>query len=166
MPEDFSIALNKFKMILTDPVKFQNFLKTNKKELIYWVWSKIFYLIHRESWLLPSLLSIHSSLMVTSPSSWLSLVWFRCSDSSSSLSRSKIHKPFQDSPLTPLSVMESASLPDSAQCWNMKGMTHLMPVNSLVIFHMMLVETLSTELESSLPLLFQEVSHMSLIFTP
>jgi len=33
---DLSIVLNKMKIILTDPVKFQNFIRTNKKELLYW----------------------------------------------------------------------------------------------------------------------------------
>jgi len=33
---DFGISLNRLKAILTDPVKLQNFIRTNRKELIYW----------------------------------------------------------------------------------------------------------------------------------
>mgnify|MGYP007019892290 CR=1 FL=1 len=35
--DGFSIALNRVKQILTDPVKLKNFIKTNKKDLLYWV---------------------------------------------------------------------------------------------------------------------------------
>ena len=37
MNGDFGISINRIKAILTDPVKLQNFIRTNKKELIYWV---------------------------------------------------------------------------------------------------------------------------------